>query len=135
MVRIHLSFVYYLPVSNDMATLDNDILFIPLTAEDCHIISNKQELGKAVAEIGNWETLCENLGVEKAVINGLHYVTDPDNTIKKSRCLEAYVNTGRACWEQVVKVVADHPFYNARLARNIAHTQHIDYSTIVRDEL
>ena len=74
-------------------------------------------------------------GVEKAVINGLHYVTDPDNTIKKSRCLEAYLNTGRACWEQVVKVLADYPFYNARLVRNIAQTQNIDYSTIVRDEL
>ena len=122
-----------------MATLDSattsDILFIPLAAEGCHLISNKQELGKAVAEIGDWETLCENLGVEKAVINALHYVIDPDNKIKKSRCLEAYLNTGRACWEQVVKVVADHPFYNAKLARSIAHTQHIDCSTIVRDEL
>ena len=137
--NIILSFVCYLPVSNDMATLDsattNDILFIPLAAEGCHLISNKQELGKAVAEIGDWETLCENLGVEKAVINALHYVIDPDNKIKKCRCLEAYLNTGRACWEQVVKVVADYPFYNARLARNIAHMQHIDYSTIVRDEL
>ena len=41
--------------------------------------------------------------------------------------MEAYLNTGRACWEQVVKVVADYPFYNARLANNIAHMQHIDY--------
>ena len=31
--------------------------------------------------------------------------------VKKSRCLEAYL----ACWEQVVKVLADYPFYNARL--------------------
>ena len=81
MVRIHLSFVYYFPVSIDMATLDNDILFIPLTAEGCHLISNKQELGKAVAEIGDWETLCENLGVEKAVINALRNMVDTDSTI------------------------------------------------------
>ena len=32
---------------------------IPLAAEGCHSISNKQELGKAVAEIGDWETLCK----------------------------------------------------------------------------
>ena len=29
---------------------------------DCISISNKKELEKAVAEIGDWETLCENLG-------------------------------------------------------------------------
>ena len=113
-----------MPVSNAIATLDsattNDILFILLAAEGCRSISSKQKLEKAVAEIGNWETLCENLGVEKDVINRLHYVIDPHNTIKKSKCLEAYLNTGRACWEQVVKVVADYPFNNARLAREIA---------------
>ena len=109
--------------------------FIPLAAEGCHSISNKQELGKAVAEIGDWEALCENLGVEKAVINRLRNMIDTDSTIKKRRCLEAYLDTGRACWEQVVKVLADYPFYNARLANNIAHMQHIDYSSIVKDEL
>ena len=108
---------------------------IPLAAEGCHSVSNKQELEKAVAEIGNWETLCENLGVEKAVVNRLRNMIDTDSTIKKSRCLEAYLDTGRACWEQVVKVVADYPFYNARLANNIADMQYIDYSTIVKDEL
>ena len=109
--------------------------FIPLAVEGCHSISNKQELGRAVAEIGDWETLCENLGVEKAVINRLRNLIDTDSTIKKSRCLEAFLNTGGACWEQVVKVVADYPFYNARLASNIAHMQHIDYSTVVKYEL
>ena len=78
-----------------------------------------------MAEIGDWETLCENLGVEKAVINRLRNMIDTDSTIKKRRCLEAYLDTGRACWEQVVKVLADYPFYNARLANNIAHMQHI----------
>ena len=100
--------------------------FIPLAADHCHSISNKQQLGKAVAEIGDWETLCDNLGVEKAVINRLRNLIDTDSTIKKSRCLEAYLDTGGACWEQVVKVVADYPFYNARLAKKIAHMQRID---------
>ena len=30
-----------------------------------HTISSKQELEKAVAEIGNWEAMCEHLGVHK----------------------------------------------------------------------
>ena len=88
-----------------------------------------------MAEIDDWETLCENLGVEKAVINKLRNMIDTDSTMKKSRCLEAYLDTGKACWEKVVKVLADYPFNNARLANNIAHMQHIDYSTIVKDEL
>ena len=50
--------------------------------------------------------------------------------------MEAYLNTGRACWEQVVKVVADYLFLMLDLlANNIAHMQHIDYSTIGKGEL
>ena len=45
-----------------------------------------------------------------------------------SRCLP--INMGNACWEQVVKVVTDHPFYNLRLAKEMAATHGIDYSRI-----
>ena len=72
-----------------------------------------------MAEIGDWEALCENLGVPKAVLSDLRNMINTDNTMKKHRCLKAYVNTGKACWEQVVKVIADNPFYNARLAKKI----------------
>ena len=96
----------------------------------CHSISNKQELEKAVAEIGNWEAMCEHLGVHKAVLSGLRNIIDTDSTIKKSRCLDAYLNMGDACWEHVVKVVADYPFYNFRLAKEIAAAHGIDYSRI-----
>ena len=64
--------------------------------------------------------------MHKAVLNGLRNIIDTDGTIKRSRCLEVYLNTGNACWEQVVKVVADYPFYNLRLAA----THGIDYSRI-----
>ena len=87
-----------------------------------------------MAEIGDWETLCENLGVPKAVINALRS-SSMENGIKKSRCLEAYLNTGEACWEDVVEVVADHPFHNKRLARKIATDQGVDYSSVIKDEL
>ena len=74
-----------------------------------------------MAEIGDWEALCENLGVHKAVLSNLRDMINTDNTLKKRRCLEAYIKTGKACWEKVVKVVADHPFYNARLAKRISN--------------
>ena len=74
-----------------------------------------------MAEIGLWKALCENLGVHKAVLSNLCDMINTDNTVKKRRCLEAYINTGKACWEKIVKVVADHPFYNARLAEEIAN--------------
>ena len=114
-----------------VATLDYNVFCVIYTAAvSCHTISSKQELEKAVAEIGNWEILCEHLGVHKAVLTGLRNIIDTDPTIKKSRCLEAYLNMGNACWEQVVKVVADYPFYNLRLAKEIAATHGIDYSRI-----
>ena len=81
-----------------------------------------------MADIGNWETLCENLGVPKAVINELRS-SSMENGKKKSRCLEAYIDTDEACWEKVVEVVADYPFYNRKLARQIANKQN------VKDEL
>ena len=87
-----------------------------------------------MAEIGDWETLCEYLGVPNAVINKLRSST-MENARKKSRCLEAYLNTGEACWEEVVKVVADYPFHNKRLARQIATDHGVDYSSVIKDEL
>ena len=100
---------------------------------DCTSISDKQELEKAVAEIGDWETLCENLGVPKSVINGLRY-SNKQTTRKKSDCLEAYLDTDEACWEKVVTVVAEHPFNNRRLAKRITDTYYgQDHSSIMKE--
>ena len=110
-----------------------NILFL-LATVDCHKISKKRELEKAVAEIGDWEVLCENLGVPSPVLQGLRY-DNIQNSMKKTRCLEAYLNTGTACWETVVEVVADVPFYNKRVAKEIADKYGVDYSKYVKDEL
>lgn len=99
---------------------------------DCTSISNKKELEKAVAEIGDWETLCENLGVRKSVINNLRY-SNKQTGRRKSECLQAYLDTDQACWEKVVMVVSEHPFNNRRLANSIANTYYgKEYSNIVR---
>ena len=89
-----------------------------LAAVACTSISKPQELEKAVAEIGDWEALCEYLGVDRATLSDLRHT---ENTKKKRRCLQAYIDTDKACWEQVVKIVADYPFNNARIANKIAH--------------
>ena len=95
----------------------------------CTGISKKQHLEKAVANIGDWETLCEYIGAPKPVINKLHH-SDQQNGRKKSECLEAYFNLGegRACWEQVAEVVASHPFHDVRLAKQIADKYGLDFS-------
>ena len=66
------------------------------------------------------------------VLNDLRNMINTENAVKKRRCLEAYLNTGKACWEQVVEVVTDHPFHNARLATEIANMHIEGYS---KDEL
>ena len=65
----------------------------------------------AVAEIGDWESLCEKLEVPKEVMNRLRFSNKQDER-KKSECLQAYFNLGEACWE-VVKVVENHPFHHS----------------------
>lgn len=84
-----------------------------------------------MAEIGDWETLCENLNVPKSVVKNL--LSESMEIGKKRRkCLEAYLNLGNACWETVVRVVADHPFDNKMLAKKIAAKYGVDYQTVVQ---
>lgn len=85
-----------------------------------------------MAEIGDWETLCENLHVPIAKINEL-ISSSMENGKKKSRCLQAYLDTDEACWEEVVEVVADYPFYKRKLAREIADNHGVHFSS--REEL
>ena len=85
-----------------------------------------------MAEIGDWEALCEYLGVHRAVLISLCSMINTENRVKKHRCLEVYIDTGKACWEQVANVIADYPFYNGRLAEEIANMYVVGYS---KDEL
>ena len=111
------------------------VFFIFISAAvSCTSISKKQELDKAVAEVGDWEALCGHLGTPQTKLKELRF-SEMDVRTKKSRCLEAYLDTGRACWEHVVKVVAEYPIENKRLAKEIADTHGIVYSHIVKEEL
>ena len=108
---------------------------IPLAPLICHSVGTTQELENVLADIGDWEPLCENLGAPKPVLNQLRH-DSIDSGSKKRRCLEAYFNNNKnACWETVAQVVAGHPFYNGRLAEKIADENGIDYSSIAKAEL
>ena len=81
-----------------------------------------------MAEIGWWEALCENLGVEKAILSSLRFA-GLEAVEKKRRCLQAFIDQGDACWETVVGVVAEHPFHNRKLANRIAEDYGVDWSS------
>ena len=72
-----------------------------------------------LADIGNWKSLCTNLEVPEAILSNLVH-ENLDNNAKKEKCLAAYIDQGNACWEKVIEVVAHNPFYNKRLATQIA---------------
>ena len=87
---------------------------------NCHHIGSKQDLYTMLAEIGNWQSLCTHLEVPEAVLSNLVH-ENLENSAKKEKCLAAYFDQGKACWEKVIDVVARNPFHNKRLATQIAH--------------
>ena len=82
--------------------------------------SDKLELMRAVADIGNWLGLCQSLKIVKNTIEELKF-SEKHLKYKKSDCLDAYFNKGEAAWEDVVLAVAQYPVNEVELARNIAH--------------
>ena len=79
----------------------------------------KVNLFQDLQDIGNWESLCTHLGVSEAVMDGLLFANLQD-TIKKERCLSAYIKSGKARWDHVVRVVCSYPFNNIVLGKTIA---------------
>ena len=84
-------------------------------------IKDKVRLWQAVKDIsGDWKSLCESLKVGKSKLSELK--NSFDGVVNKmADCLEAYINSARASWEEVVVVVAKFPISNPRLAREIAN--------------
>ena len=86
---------------------------------------------KALAEIGNWEALCANLGVEEAVLDGLRYAQLYSMTERNSVACSHFTNkellAGRRLY---INVLTEYPFYKRRLANWIAK----EYSVEQPDE-
>ena len=85
------------------------------------IIRDPSELRHAVAEIGNWLGLCENLKINTGTIEELKYSNDHAE-YRISECLTRYFDKGEAVWEEVVFAVAQPRLSKGRLAKKIART-------------
>ena len=97
---------------------------------DCHQMTRKQDLYTELAEIGDWQSLCTNLEVPEAVINNLE--NEPlKNNVKKQKCLSAYFDQGKACWEKVIEVVAGDPFHKKNLATRIAEKYGVNWQIML----
>ena len=59
-----------------------------------------------------------NLGVKSTTMNELKN-SNKDVKSKKRECLQAYFDTGEACWEKVVRAIINYPINNKRLAKEI----------------
>ena len=70
-------------------------------------------------DIGNWDILCTTLGVNDAIMERIRYDTI-DSVLKKTNCLKAYIDSGKARWDKVVRVVCSNPFYNMILGQELA---------------
>lgn len=97
-------------------------------------IQKLNDLIQAVQEIGDWQGLCTNLGVNEGKIDSLIHSTATVDT-KKAGCLRAYFNGGEAKWSNVIKAVAMHPINNIRVAKQIAEDHGLSYNNVMKDEL
>ncbi len=87
--------------------------------QDVHPVTSVKELNLMLEDIGNWEALCLNLGVQLSQINELRY-SRLEVSVMKIRGIEAYVNNGEATWEDVVLAVTLYPIMNTKVANKIA---------------
>ena len=88
-------------------------------SDDSFPIKDKNDLFLATNEVGNWVSLCTNLYVSDAVMNGLKFSVK-DDIWKKNECLTYYFKNNEPDWKYIVKVVAGSPIDDLNLACRIA---------------
>ena len=92
--------------------------FSNYTDDGRYPIKNKLHLFAALSEVGNWESLCTNLGVSDSLMEALRF-SDKNNMLKKEECLKHFYNDDPD-WGHVVNTVAEFPISNPTLACKIA---------------
>jgi len=65
--------------------------------------------------------------VEEPTLEGLKYAGLQDEQ-KKQRCLQAFHKQGTVCWETVISVLTEYPFYNGKLAKRIANEYNVEWT-------
>ena len=95
-------------------------------------IKDYRVLRQSVEKIGEWQSLCENLDLDETEMSRIKN-EELRPHLKKDECLKSYVNSDKGSWEEVVIAVARYPFYDKRLAKNIAeeHLQSPNLSKIM----
>lgn len=83
---------------------------------DIHDINQLQE---AVKEIGDWRSLCMNLGVDSAIMDELIHAQNKLDKAKKADCLQAYIDSGEAHWCKVADAVSKYPVNKRRIGNII----------------
>ena len=97
-------------------------------------IDDSYYLFHALEKIGNWWNLCKNLRVDQGIMERLKFSKD-DEVIKMTNCLDAYVNSDEASWEDVAIAVVRPPIKNKKVARDIANkylSETVNYETIMK---
>ena len=129
----------YNTICSNCVVLETDFMVAPIyigataggdDSKITHAVESVQELVKMLSDIGNWEALCTNLGVNRGVMSELIH-TSLDANIKKKRCLESYFDSGLAHWEEVIKAVVGPGILNERVAKKITYKYLLDYQDIL----
>ena len=84
------------------------------------MIDDIRLLLRAVKAIGEWDLLCTYLKVDDGVLSPLKKSSRDTEILKKTECLNAYIKSAKASWEEVVIVVAQYPISNIGIAQEIA---------------
>ena len=61
-----------------------------------------------------------------AILDSLRY-EQLQGEQKKQRCLQAFYQQGTVCWETVISVLTEYPFYNRKLAEWIAKEHDVEW--------
>ena len=65
--------------------------------------------------------------MEKPILEDLKYA-ELQGEQKKQRCLQAFHKQGTVCWETVISVLTEYPFYNGKLAKRIANKYNVEWT-------
>ena len=91
----------------------------------CHEVRSLDDLYNYLHEIGKWDQLCSQLGVDEGTIAEIR--EDPQASRRLYNCLKAFVDYGEphSCWEKVVFTVCGPGFGKKKLGKTIAAKERV----------
>ncbi len=90
------------------------------SATNSYPIKGISDLIEATEGVGDWNSLCMELGVSESVLDELKHSQKQSSTCKRE-CLEDYLKNHVGDWKEVVRVIATRrPIKNIKVACKIA---------------